>query len=285
MRADHSRRTTPFRTTPAPATSPDTSAVTSAATSGVTSAVASAAAPATNAAATSSGAVLRLEDVTLAYPDGTDGNGRPRTVRALDAVDLAAEAGTVTALVGPSGSGKSSLLAVAATLVRPSAGAVLLAGREITGLSERELARLRRTRIGMVFQQPNLLPSLTALEQLVLTAHVRGARGRDLEAARERAGGLLELVGLGAAAARRPHQLSGGQRQRVNIARALMGSPQVLLVDEPTAALDHHRAREVLGLIVDATRRFGTATVVVTHDTELVPLADRCVTMRDGRLR
>lgn len=235
--------------------------------------------------ATSRGAALRLENVSLVYPDGTDGNGHPRTVRALDAVDLTAEAGTVTALVGPSGSGKSSLLAVAATLVRPSSGAVLLAGREITGLSEQELARLRRTRIGTVFQQPNLLPALTALEQLVITAHVRGARRGDLERARERAGELLELVGLGAAAARRPHQLSGGQRQRVNIARALMGQPQVLLVDEPTAALDHHRSREIVDLIVDASRRFGTATVVVTHDTELLPLVDRCVTMRDGRLR
>lgn len=236
-------------------------------------------------AATSPEAALRLENVSLVYPDGTDGDGRPRTVRALDAVDLSADAGTVTALVGPSGSGKSSLLAVAATLVRPSSGAVLLGGTEITGLPGQELARLRRARIGMVFQQPNLLPSLTALDQLVLTAHVRGARRRDLGRARERAGELLELVGLGAAAARRPHQLSGGQRQRVNIARALMGSPQVLLVDEPTAALDHPRSREIVDLIVDATRRFGTATVVVTHDTELVPLTDRCVTMRDGRLR
>ncbi|WIG17785.1 ABC transporter ATP-binding protein [Kocuria rosea] len=260
---------------------------TGAATSSRTTPAAPASAPrsAAASAAVSPGAVLRLEDVSLAYPDGTDGDGRPRTVRALDGVDLTVEAGTVTALVGPSGSGKSSLLAVAATLVRPSSGGVLLAGREITGLPEQELARLRRTRIGMVFQQPNLLPSLTALEQLVLTAHVRGARRGDLERARERAGELLELVGLGAAGARRPHQLSGGQRQRVNIARALMGSRQLLLVDEPTAALDHHRSREIIDLIVEATRRFGTATVVVTHDTELVPLTDRCVTMRDGRLR
>jgi putative ABC transport system ATP-binding protein len=199
-------------------------------------------------------------------------------------VNFTANAGTVTALVGPSGSGKSSLLAVAATLVRPTSGAVLLAGREITGLPEKDLARLRRTQIGMVFQQPNLLPSLTALEQLVITAHLRGARGAALERAREQAGELLDLVGLAAAAGRRPHQLSGGQRQRVNIARALMGRPQLMLVDEPTAALDHDRSREVVDLLVHATRRFGTATVVVTHDTEFVPLADRSVTMRDGRL-
>lgn len=230
-------------------------------------------------------AALRLEDVSLTYPDGVDEHGHPRTVRALDAVDFTAVAGTVTALVGPSGSGKSSLLAVAATLIRPSSGAVFLTDREITGLPEKELAQLRRTEIGMIFQQPNLLPSLTALEQLVLTAHLRGARGADLKRAQEQAGELLELVGLTASADRRPHQLSGGQRQRVNIARALMSRPQLMLVDEPTAALDHHRSREIIDLIVAATRHFGTATVVVTHDTEFVPLTDRSVTMRDGCLR
>lgn len=234
------------------------------------------AAPATTA--------LRLEGVTLEYADGTHEDGSARTVRALDTVAFSAEAGTITALVGPSGSGKSSLLAVAATLIRPSCGTVHLADRELTHLPEQELAQLRRTEIGMIFQQPNLLPSLTAREQLVLTAHLRGVRGTELQEAAARAGELLELVGLSGSADRRPHQLSGGQRQRVNIARALMSRPRVMLVDEPTAALDHDRSQEVMELLVEMTRRFATATVVVTHDTDFVPLADRSVTMRDGRL-
>jgi putative ABC transport system ATP-binding protein len=229
-------------------------------------------------------AALRLEHVTLAYADGTHEDGSPRTVRALDTVDFSAEAGTITALVGPSGSGKSSLLAVAATLIRPSSGRVCLADRDLTHLPEKELAQVRRSEIGMIFQQPNLLPSLTAREQLVLTAHLRGARGAELENAAAEAGDLLELVGMSGSADRRPHQLSGGQRQRVNIARALMNRPQVMLVDEPTAALDHNRSQQVMELLVEVTRRFGTATVVVTHDTEFVPLADRAMTMRDGRL-
>lgn len=229
-------------------------------------------------------AALRLEGVTLEYADGTHEDGSPRTVRALESVDFVAEAGTITALVGPSGSGKSSLLAVAATLIRPSSGMVYLADRELTHLSEKDLAQLRRSVIGMIFQQPNLLPSLTARQQLVLTAHLRGVRGAELKRVAAQAGELLELVGLSGSADRRPHQLSGGQRQRVNIARALMSRPQVMLVDEPTAALDHDRSQEVMELLVDMTRRFATATVVVTHDTEFVPLADRSVTMRDGRL-
>ncbi|MCH8570269.1 ABC transporter ATP-binding protein [Nesterenkonia sp. AY15] len=229
-------------------------------------------------------AALRLEDVTLTYPDGVDENGEARTLRALDAVHFSAEAGTVTALVGPSGSGKSSLLAVAAALIRPSSGSVHLAGRELTGMRERELTTLRRDHVGTIFQQPNLLPSLTALDQLVLTAHLRGDRGRQLKAAEEQGAELLDLVGLASVANRRPHQLSGGQRQRVNIARALMGRPSVMLVDEPTSALDHERARSILELLVSTTRQFNTATVIVTHDAQMATLTDRTVTIRDGRL-
>lgn len=229
-------------------------------------------------------AALQLQDVTLTYPDGVDENGKTRTLRALDAVDFRADTGTVTALVGPSGSGKSSLLAVAAGLIRPSSGSVHLAGRELTGLSGRELTAIRRNQVGTIFQQPNLLPSLTALEQLVLTAHLRGHRGRQLKAAEKHGAELLDLVGLASAWNRRPHQLSGGQRQRVNIARALMARPSVLLVDEPTSALDHERARSILELIVGTTRQFNTATVIVTHDDEMATLADRTVTVRDGSL-
>ncbi|MEV7420200.1 ABC transporter ATP-binding protein [Streptomyces sp. NPDC089919] len=218
---------------------------------------------------------LRLEGVTLTYPDG---DGR---LTALDAVDLAVPAGGLTAVVGPSGSGKSSLLAVAATLVTPDSGRVVVDGVDTGGLGPAEKAALRRDRIGIVFQQPNLLASLTCAEQLQVMAHLSG---RGERAARGRALELLDAVGLAAQAGRRPHQLSGGQRQRVNIARALMNEPAVLLVDEPTSALDHERGAAVLDLLVRLTRERGTATVLVTHDRTHLDRMDRTVTMTDGRL-
>ncbi|NUL48091.1 ABC transporter ATP-binding protein [Cellulosimicrobium funkei] len=229
--------------------------------------------------------MLHLSNVTLTYPDGENG-----TLNALDAVDLTVPAGQMLALVGPSGSGKSSLLAVAGALVTPTSGTVTIGapGRngtteltEVTGASQAERARLRLNHIGLVFQQPQLMPSLTALEQLQLVGVLRGSRPR---AVRDAAMQALAAVGMDSAAKRRPHQLSGGQRQRVNIARALMGSPSVLLVDEPTSALDQHRSAEVMELIATLTRELDTATVVVTHDLEFVDVADRSVTLRDGRL-
>jgi putative ABC transport system ATP-binding protein len=218
---------------------------------------------------------LTLSDVTLEYPDGGG------TIKALDNVSLSVGAGQMVSLVGPSGSGKSRLLAVAATLVRPSRGEVVIDGTNTAGLKDRELTALRRETVGIIFQQPNLLASLTAVEQLMIGDHLRG---NSLKAARTRAAGLLDLVGLSASADKRPHQLSGGQRQRVNIARALMGSPKVLLVDEPTAALDHARSASIVGLLRRVTDEFQVATVMVTHDTEFVPLTDAVAVMRDGLL-
>lgn len=219
--------------------------------------------------------VLNLVNVTLEYPDGDS------TLKALDAVDLRVDAGEFFSLVGPSGSGKSSLLAVAATLVRPGSGLVIIDGTDATGLKDTELTSLRREKVGIIFQQPNLLPSLTAVEQLIIGDHFRG---KPAKAARERATELLDVVGLGSSFDKRPHQLSGGQRQRVNIARALMGQPRVLLVDEPTAALDHERSESIVRLLRQVTDEFATATVMVTHDTEFLPLTDSVATMRDGRL-
>ncbi|MFD4629028.1 ABC transporter ATP-binding protein [Streptomyces sp. NPDC058284] len=222
---------------------------------------------------------LLIEDVTLTYPDGA---GR---LTALDGVGLDVPGGTMTAVVGPSGSGKSSLLAVAATLVTPDRGRVVVDGVDTAGLGRAERTELRRRRLGIVFQQPHLLASLTALEQLELMAHVDGRRrGARSGQVRERARELLAEVGLSAEAGRRPHQLSGGQRQRVGIARALMNGPAVLLVDEPTSALDHERGAAVLDLLAGLTRERGTATVLVTHDRALLGRADRVAEMRDGRL-
>ncbi|MFJ6694872.1 ABC transporter ATP-binding protein [Streptomyces sp. NPDC091272] len=219
---------------------------------------------------------LVLEDVTLTYPDGEGAR-----LTALDAVSLSVPAGELVAVVGPSGSGKSSLLAVAATLVTPDAGQVVLDGRRTDRLSRGQQAQLRRDKIGIVFQQPNLLPSLTATEQLQVMAHLSGRAPRRW---RDRAGELLDAVGLADKADSRPHQLSGGQRQRVNIARALMNEPAVLLVDEPTSALDHERGAAVLDLLAGLARDRAVATVLVTHDHAHLHVADRTVTMTDGRL-
>ncbi|MEU5090449.1 ABC transporter ATP-binding protein [Streptomyces sp. NPDC021356] len=219
---------------------------------------------------------LALTDVTLTYPDG---EGR---LTALDQVGLEVPKGSLTAVVGPSGSGKSSLLAVAATLITPDAGTVTVDGTPTTGLSRGELADLRRRRIGIVFQQANLLPSLTAAEQLQVMAQIDGRKPRT---ARVRAMELLDAVGLADQAHRRPHQLSGGQRQRVNIARALMNDPTVLLVDEPTSALDHERGAAVIDLITRLTHRQATATVLVTHDRTHLSAVDRIAEVHDGRLR
>lgn len=205
---------------------------------------------------------LTLDHITLTYPDGES------TVTAVDDVSLTAPAGLMTAIVGQSGSGKSSLLSVAAGLLAPTSGSVRADGS-----------------VGLIFQQANLLGSLTVREQLLITDHIRGLRGRALRARAPRADELLARVGLAGFGQRRMGQLSGGQRQRVNIARALMGDPAVLLADEPTSALDSALAREIIDLLAGITRESGTATVVVTHDTTLFGAFDHVVEMRDGRLR
>ncbi|MFE7193562.1 ABC transporter ATP-binding protein [Kitasatospora sp. NPDC057541] len=218
---------------------------------------------------------LVLDHVTLTYPDG---DGR---LTALDDVSLTVPKGTLTAVVGPSGSGKSSLLAVAATLIAPDSGRVVVDGTDTTGLDRTALTALRRHRIGIVFQQPNLLPSLTAVEQLQVMAHLDGRAPRS---ALPRALELLDAVGLREQVGRRPHQLSGGQRQRVNIARALMNDPTVLLVDEPTSALDHERGAAVLDLLTTLTHQRATATVLVTHDRTHLTAVDQVAEVHDGRL-
>ncbi|MFF9394497.1 ABC transporter ATP-binding protein [Streptomyces griseoluteus] len=218
---------------------------------------------------------LVLTDVTLTYPDGDT------RLTALDRVGLEVPAGSLTAVVGPSGSGKSSLLAVAATLITPDTGTVTVGDQDTTRLTRGELTALRRRTIGIVFQQPNLLPSLTAAEQLQVMAQIDG---RSPRTARRRAMELLDTVGLAGQAGRRPHQLSGGQRQRVSIARALMNDPTVLLVDEPTSALDHERGGAVLDLIARLTRQQAVATILVTHDRTHLTAADQIAEVRDGRL-
>ncbi|MGA5603606.1 ABC transporter ATP-binding protein [Streptomyces griseoincarnatus] len=218
---------------------------------------------------------LHLNDVCLTHSDGD------AAVAALDHVELTVAPGEFVAVVGPSGSGKSSLLAVAGGLQRPTSGTVHIAGTELTALPDKERTTVRRRHIGFVFQQSNLLASLTVREQLLLPPHIDG---RLDAAARARADELIEAVGLTHRAGSRPHQLSGGERQRAGLARALMTSPAVLLVDEPTSALDRVRSAEAVRLIAEQTHRHGTATVMVTHDTAIMDAADRVHEMVDGRL-
>ncbi|WP_067177767.1 ABC transporter ATP-binding protein [Microtetraspora niveoalba] len=218
---------------------------------------------------------LRLDDVVLTYPDGD------RTLTALDHVDLTVAPGEFTAVVGPSGSGKSSLLAVAATLITPASGQVSVAGHDVSGAGQAARTRVRRDHIGIVFQQSNLIASLTALEQLLVMAHISG---RPVGEAAVRARELLVAVDLADKEHKRPHQLSGGERQRVNIARALMNEPEVLLVDEPTSALDHRRGEQVVSLLAKLTKDNSLATVMVTHDLATLGMVDTVLTMSDGRL-
>lgn len=233
-----------------------------------------------NSTLTRTRAAVDLQQVSLVYPDGYHADGTPATVAALDRVDFTAQQSELTALIGESGSGKSSLLSVIGALVQPTSGAVMVGQTNVRELNEKQQAALRRETVGLIFQQPNLLSALGVRDQLLVTDHLRGLRGKDLR--RSRADELLDVVGLGDMANRKIHTLSGGQRQRVNIARALMGSPQVLLADEPTSALDQSRSHEIMQLLQNLTKEFSVATVVVTHDRGLVSYADQQVTLSDG---
>ncbi|WP_217545908.1 ABC transporter ATP-binding protein [Streptomyces sp. GbtcB6] len=200
-------------------------------------------------------------------------------VTALDDVSLAFPKGTFTAVMGPSGSGKSTLLQCAAGLDRPTSGSVLLGGTELTGLSEKNLTLLRRQRIGFVFQAFNLLPSLTAEQNVALPLRLAGRRPP-----RARVREVLDRVGLADRARHRPSRLSGGQQQRVALARALVTRPEVLFADEPTGALDTRTSRTVLKLLRAMADDEGRTIVMVTHDPVAASCADRVVFLVDGRV-
>ena len=199
-------------------------------------------------------------------------------VLALRGVDLAIARGEFVAIMGPSGCGKSTLLNLLAGLDRPTAGQVWLDGERIDQLSETELARLRRRHIGVVFQFFNLMPTLSAVENVELPLLLVGRRRKD---ARRSANELLSDLGIGDKHAAAPVQLSGGQQQRVALARALANTPDIVLGDEPTGNLDSAAAREVLGLL-RAARDRGQTVLLVTHDARVAAAADRVITLRDG---
>jgi ABC-type lipoprotein export system ATPase subunit len=199
-------------------------------------------------------------------------------VRAVDGVDLEVAPGETLAVMGPSGCGKSTLLYLLGGLDRPTGGEIWLDGQNISQLSERGLARLRRTAVGFVFQAFHLMDELTAVENVELPALLAG---RSPRAARQRAAGLLEQVGLADRVKFLPSALSGGQRQRVAIARALVAEPEVVLADEPTGNLDSAATLDVLRLF-DSLHQAGQTLVIVTHDTRIAATADRMISMRDG---
>jgi putative ABC transport system ATP-binding protein len=202
-------------------------------------------------------------------------------VRALDGVDFDVARGEFVAIMGPSGSGKSTLLHIVGALEPGTTGTVALEGERYDGLDDDELTRLRRERMGFVFQFFNLLPSLSAIENVLLPALI-GRRADD--AMRARARGLLERVGLGDRAEHTPSELSGGEQQRVSIARALLLSPHLILADEPTGNLDSRAGAEILKLMRELNRDEGVTIVMVTHDPSAAAVADRIVFLRDGRI-
>ena len=200
-------------------------------------------------------------------------------VHALDGVDVGIEEGRFIAVMGPSGSGKSTLMHLLAGLESPDQGSVHVAGQDITKMSDRELTKLRRRHIGFVFQSFNLLPTLSAEENVLLPLAIAGRRpdAGELDA-------LLERMGLLERRRHRPAELSGGQQQRVAVARALIARPTVLFADEPTGNLDSKAGAEVLALLRDAVDRDGQTTIMVTHDPRAAAIADRVLSLADGRI-
>jgi putative ABC transport system ATP-binding protein len=218
-------------------------------------------------------AAVGLDRATKHYPTPAG------PIRAVDGVTVDIAAASSVAITGVSGCGKSTLLGLIAGLEAPSSGSVTIDGDEVSGMSERVRAQLRRRRLGLVFQSDNLQPFLTALENVELQLALGGAAdGRD------RCMELLVELGLGDHADRLPDQLSGGQRQRVSVARALVHRPSVILADEPTGSLDADNAAAIVDLLRGAQRDAGTTLVVVTHDPGVAAAMDRILTLRDGRL-
>jgi putative ABC transport system ATP-binding protein len=218
--------------------------------------------------------VLELRRVSKIYGDG------PTRVQALRGVDLSVDAGAMVAVMGQSGSGKSTLLTIAGSLEDATSGEVLVGGARLATMSRNGRARLRRRSVGYVFQDFNLLPGLTAAENVALPLELDGLAARK---ARDVGLAALEELGLGGQASRFPDELSGGERQRVAIARAVVGERRLILADEPTGALDSVNGEAVMRLVRAACRQ-GVAGVVVTHDAQLASWADQVVFLRDGRV-
>ena len=218
---------------------------------------------------------ITVRQLTKQYEEGTTGT------LALRGVDLDVHSGELLMLMGPSGSGKTTLLSIMGCILTASSGSVRVAGREVVGLSEKHLPALRLEHIGFVFQGFNLFPTLTAGENVELMLDLKGVSSA---ASKRRAAELLDQVGLSGKYGSFPADLSGGQKQRVAIARALAGDPQIILADEPTAALDSHTGRTVMEMMSELAHKRGRAVVIVTHDSRVMSFADRIVKIEDGAI-
>jgi putative ABC transport system ATP-binding protein len=217
--------------------------------------------------------MMELREVTKTYVQGS------RTVQAVRGVSLRVEAGEFVSIMGPSGSGKSTLMHLLAALDTPTSGQALFAGQDLAGLSDAERSRLRRTRIGFIFQFFNLLPTLTAAENVALPLLLGGARRA---AALKEATEALERVGLSQRSGHLPDEMSGGEMQRVAVARALVGHPEAIVCDEPTGNLDSHNSAEVLKLLRSLPEPGKRSVVMVTHDRAAADYGDRLIVIRDG---
>jgi len=219
--------------------------------------------------------LVELKNVSKIYGLG------PARVRALDSVTLNIEKGEFMSIMGPSGSGKTTLLNVVGCLDRPTSGEVKIGGRDVTQMSTSELNALRLRKLGFVFQTFNLVPTLTALENVELRLSLAGLNGFEQ---RGQATKLLKLVGLGSRLKHRPNQMSAGERQRIAIARSLTNDPELVLADEPTGNLDTTIGREIIALMRDLNRKFEKTFIIVTHNPEVARTTDRVVILKDGKI-
>lgn len=203
------------------------------------------------------------------------------SLQVLKDISLTINSGEILAIAGPSGAGKTTLLQIAGTLDVPDSGEVIYDGREVTGFSDRRLSRFRNGNIGFIFQQNQLLPEFTAVENVILPALIGGA---SRKVSKERAMQLLDMLGVGERATHKPAAMSGGERQRVAIARSLINSPGIVFADEPTGSLDSRNRDEIISLIGNLRERLGQTFVIVTHDPIVSAAADRTIEMLDGRI-
>ena len=216
-----------------------------------------------------------IDDVTKSFQNGEVEE------KVLKGVNLSLKEGEITALVGPSGSGKSTILTIAAGLQKASGGQILFDGSDMTAMSQEDIRKVRSSEFGFVFQSSHLVPFLTVEEQLDLMLDVAESK-IDKKQQKEEIARILKLVGMDHRKDAYPPSLSGGEKQRVAIARAIIHKPKILFADEPTASLDTKRKKEVMELIHELTKSLGLTTLMVTHDDEMLPYADRVITMRDG---